>query len=49
MSTPSQHQTRFLNRIRRQERLAPAIILHYDLRSRDLRPWFWYVGNNTNG
>ncbi len=33
----------FLNRIHIHQWLYPAIILHYDQTSRDLRPWFWYV------
>ena len=35
---------RYLRRIRRQSLLTdPAIILHYDVASSDLRAWFWYV------
>lgn len=32
---------RFLRRIQRQETRSDALILHYDLESRDLRPWLW--------
>jgi len=38
--------SRYLRRIRRQERLNYALILHYDYESGDLRPWFWPVAEN---
>jgi hypothetical protein len=33
----------YLRRLRRQQRLVHAIILHFDPIARDLRAWFWYV------
>jgi len=41
MSIQLEDRSRYLRRIRRQQQV--AIILHYDRRSQDLRPWFWPV------
>jgi hypothetical protein len=41
----SQNYYRYLRRIQRQERILrlTSVILHYDVASGDLRPWFWYA------
>jgi hypothetical protein len=31
----------YLSRIRYQQQLTPAVIMHYDAESRDLSAWLW--------
>ena len=40
---PIQTYATYLARIRLQERLAPELILHFDMESQDLRNWLWCV------
>ncbi|KIM74573.1 hypothetical protein PILCRDRAFT_92530 [Piloderma croceum F 1598] len=44
MSTPLYE--RYLRRIQCQQQVEPAVILHYDIASMDLRGWFWPVTQN---
>jgi hypothetical protein len=40
---PVSPYSRYLSRIRRQQRSLPCIILHFDPARQDLGTWFWYV------